>query len=127
MNLGNKIQPKTYKDLEIWKKSFNTSIKLLSLVKKIPKSPETKIILDQLLRASMSIGANIAEGYGRYKSKEYLRFLRISLGSSNEVDYWLNILLVVSPDNKDEIKNIIFMNIENIKMLSKSIKTIGLK
>jgi len=40
----------------------------------------------QLLRAVTSIGANIAEGYGRNEGKEYVRFLQIAYGSANEVD-----------------------------------------
>jgi len=72
----------------------------------------------------MSIGANMAEGYGRYKSKEYLRFLRIALGSANEVDYWLSMLIVSCPIFKKSIDSIIEKNIEEIKILSSSLKTI---
>ncbi len=127
MNKGNRELPKSYKDLKIWKKSFKTSICLLNLTGKLSKTLEIRIILDQLLRSTMSIGANIAEGYGRYNSKEYIRFLRISLGSANEADYWLSLLIAISPNHNKEVSEIISMNIEVVKMLSKSIKTISSK
>jgi four helix bundle protein len=38
-------------------------------------------------RASASIGANIAEGCGRNGDRELIRFLRIALGSANELEY----------------------------------------
>ncbi|MBI2863659.1 MAG: four helix bundle protein [Chloroflexi bacterium] len=39
-----------------------------------------------------SIGANIAEGYGRHSGREYERFLEIAFGSANEADNWLTVL-----------------------------------
>lgn len=45
---------------------------------------------EQLVRAADSIGANIAEGYGRYHYGEKLRFLYYARGSLYETKYWLN-------------------------------------
>jgi len=80
---------KGYKDLKFWQKSFETTKQIVGLVKKLPMEQATKIVVNQLIRASSSVGANIAEGYGRYRGKEYERFLQISLGSANETEYWL--------------------------------------
>ncbi|HID52493.1 MAG TPA: four helix bundle protein [Anaerolineae bacterium] len=44
----------------------------------------------QLARAADSIGANIAEAYGRYHYGEKLRFLYYARGSLYETKYWLN-------------------------------------
>jgi four helix bundle protein len=43
----------------------------------------------QLIRAADSIGANIAEGTGRYTFKDNRQFVRIARGSLNETQYWL--------------------------------------
>jgi len=72
----------------------------------------------------MSIGANISEGYGRYGSKEYSRYSQVSLGSANETDYWLNLLKVSVPNYRVQIDRIIEKNMETVKMLATSIKTI---
>ncbi len=44
----------------------------------------------QLVRAVDSIGANIAEGNGRYNYRENQRFVRIARGSLYETKYWLH-------------------------------------
>lgn len=52
-----------------------------------PMAKET--IGKQLVRSVDSIGANIAEGYGRYHKNDIIRFLFISRGSLQETKYWL--------------------------------------
>lgn len=44
----------------------------------------------QIIRAADSIGANIAEAYGRYHHGEKLQFLYYARGSLFETKYWLN-------------------------------------
>lgn len=43
----------------------------------------------QLVRAADSIGANIAEGCGRWNYRDNRRFVRIARGSLNETRHWL--------------------------------------
>lgn len=114
-----------YKDLLFWKTAFETTRLVIELGKLLPTDRVSLIVMSQLLRSSASVGANIAEGFGRYKGKEYKRFLQISLGSANETDYWLNILLVTYPKLNEKINVIIEKNLETIKMLAKSLKTIS--
>ena len=49
-------------------------------------SSELYGITSQIRRASVSVPANIAEGYGRVTRQEYIRYLRIDLGSLRELD-----------------------------------------
>lgn len=74
---------KTYKDLDIFKGSYKLSLYIYKITSKYPKD-EIYGITSQLRRAAVSIPLNIAEGYGRKSDLEFKRFLRISLGSSNE-------------------------------------------
>jgi four helix bundle protein len=43
----------------------------------------------QLVRSADSVGANIAEGYGRLSDREQQRFLLIARGSAYETQHWI--------------------------------------
>ena len=56
---------KDFKDLKIWEKGMIIAEKCYLLTKKFPKE-ETYGMIQQIRRASVSIPANIAEGYQQY-------------------------------------------------------------
>lgn len=114
----------TYKDLKFWQTAKQTSLFIASLIRKLPNERVFWIISDQVLRSSFSVGANIAEGFGRFKGKEYQRFLLIALGSANETEYWLELITDLCPSLQSEIIRILDKNKETIKMLSASLKTL---
>jgi len=76
---------KSYKDLDVWKKSIELVKEVYILAKHLPKE-ETYALSDQIRRSAISIPSNIAEGSGRNGTKEYLQFLYIALGSLCELE-----------------------------------------
>ena len=90
----------------------------------LPKDRANDILVKQVIRSAASVGANIAEGFGRYKGKEYERFLQVALGSANETEYWLMILAEINPRFSFKIKEIMKINSESIKVLAKSLQTL---
>lgn len=116
-----------YKDLIFWQRAYEVTTLIIKLCRKLPKGTLTNILVGQVLRSSASIGANIAEGFGRYKGKEYGRFIQIALGSANETDYWLLIIKDTYPQFTKEIELIIEKNTETVKMLSRTLKSLSEK
>lgn len=88
----------SYKDLIVWQKSIALVTSIYELSKTFP-SEEKFGVVSQLNRAAVSIPSNIAEGWGRESSKNYLQFLKIARGSVMETET----LLVIS-------KNLNFIN-----------------
>ncbi len=79
---------KDFRDLEVYQLANKLTVEVYKFVETLPNK-ERYCLIDQLIRASSSIGANIAEGFGRYHTKEYLRFLYIARGSLMEVLHFL--------------------------------------
>lgn len=114
----------TYKDLEVYKLGYMLSLQIYKITKEYPKS-ELFGLISQIQRASTSVPLNIAEGYGRKSKEEFKRFLKISLGSVNEVQVLLELGKDLKYINLELFKEIyskydilgkkIFMLIENWK------------
>jgi hypothetical protein len=67
---------KTFKDLVVWRKSFELSIEIYRVSSDFPKH-EFYGLASELRRTSGSIPYDIAEVYKRWSTVEYIRFLRI--------------------------------------------------
>jgi four helix bundle protein len=77
-----------YRKLLVWQKAHKLVIDIYVITKGFPKD-ELYGVTSQLRRAAVSIAANIVEGAGRKTKPDFARFLTMSLGSTNEVEYFL--------------------------------------
>lgn len=74
---------KDFDELEVWQKANGFLMKIYDIVQDFPRE-EQCLLIKQLLSAAASIGANIAEGFGRYHYQENIQFLRMARGSAAE-------------------------------------------
>ena len=77
--------PQAVKDLRIWQKSIVLVEECYKVSGNLP-SEERFGLTSQIRRASTSVPANIAEGFGRWNAREFLRFLAIASGSLRELE-----------------------------------------
>ena len=76
---------KNYKELNVWQKSYKLCLHIYKVTKRFPKD-EMYGLTSQIRRSAVSIPSNIAEGYGRKTTLEYVRFLYIAYGSVCELE-----------------------------------------
>lgn len=76
---------KSYKDLDVWKRSIALVKKIYMITKNFPKE-EIYGLTNQMRRCAVSIPSNIAEGKTRQHANEYIQFLYIALGSCAELE-----------------------------------------
>ncbi|NWF76554.1 MAG: four helix bundle protein [Nitrospirae bacterium] len=76
---------KNYKDLKVWQKSYQVCLDIYKITKGFPKE-ERYSLISQIRRAAISVPSNIAEGYGRKTTPEYLRSLYVAYGSNCELE-----------------------------------------
>ena len=84
---GGRSRPRVdrYTDLLVWQKSMDLADAIYDFTASFPKT-ETFGLASQLRRAAVSIPSNVAEGWGRGRTKEYVQFLRYARGSLYEVE-----------------------------------------
>jgi four helix bundle protein len=76
---------RNYKDLKVWQRSYQLCLEIYKITKRFPKE-ERYSLISQIRRAAVSVPCNIAEGYGRKKTPEYIRSLYIAYGSNCELE-----------------------------------------
>jgi four helix bundle protein len=81
-----------YRRLRVWQKAHKLTCAAFAIVRAFPKADQF-VFGDQIRRAAISVGANIAEGCGRNGDGDLRRFLNIALGSANELRYLLDLAI----------------------------------
>lgn len=76
---------RNYKELKVWQRSYQLCLEIYKITKRFPNE-ERFSLTSQIRRAAVSVPSNIAEGYGRKTTLDYIRFLYIAYGSNCEME-----------------------------------------
>lgn len=106
-----------FEDLQVWQKARMLTQWVYTITKSGPLSADFGL-KDQLQRSSVSVMANIAEGFERGGRNEYRHFLTIAKGSCGEVRCLLYIVMDNGYYSEPEIQKIQAEAIQVSKMLS---------
>ena len=81
----------TVDDLDVFKRAYGISLELHQASLKLPKIEQFGGLADQMRRASKSICANLAEGFGKQRQSnlEFKRYLLMAIGSADEMQVWM--------------------------------------
>jgi four helix bundle protein len=115
-----------FRKLDVWRTSHALVLNVHSAIKKI-RGSDYLSLRSQMLRAAMSIPTNLVEGVGQKTSKEFARFIRISLNSSNELEYHLQLARDFDVMEKVEFTALLNQTVRTRKMLHGLLRSIGNK
>lgn len=93
---------KSYKELKVWRKGIELTKTIYSITENFPRR-ELFGMTSQMRRAVVSVPSNIAEGWSRNHTREYVQFLRVALGSLAELDTQLTISSELGYLTKDKL------------------------
>jgi four helix bundle protein len=82
---GQSYPIKSFRDLVVWQKAMRLCEAVYTASAEFPDA-ERYGLTSQIRRAAVSVPSNMAEGYGRNRTKDYLRYLRIARGSLYELE-----------------------------------------
>jgi four helix bundle protein len=92
---------KRFEDIKAWQEARNL-VKEVYLITNKGNFRKDFSLREQIQRASISTLSNIAEGYARNSTKEFLQFLNIARGSLAEVQSQLYVAVDLNYINKEE-------------------------
>ena len=85
-------EPYSFRNLILWQKAQDLALAVIKVVAGLPRDNAAQIIGRQLVASVGSIGANVAEGHGRFSFAAHRNHLSIAKGSACETDGWLDLL-----------------------------------
>jgi four helix bundle protein len=86
------VNVKSFRDLEVWQSAMLVAVSAHTVALKFP-SVQTFALGAQVRRSATSIPSNVAEGHGHRGMRNFLRHVRIALGSLAELDTQLELAL----------------------------------
>lgn len=100
---------------------FNFSVRIIKLLQKLPKNPESDVVRYQLDKSSCSAGANYEEAQAGSSKADFTNKVRISLREMRESNYWLKIILSTSLANNQLELDLLIKESEELKKILGSI------
>jgi four helix bundle protein len=114
-------------NLNVYLKARILAISCLKYFNSLKFDRRNEFLIQQILRAVTSVGANIAEGCGRHYKNSYRQFLSIARGSCFEVEYWLEVAIELKKYNNGILEDFKTANMELIKILTTMMKNLERK
>ena len=95
----------SYRDLEVWQKARELVRRIYRLTQTLPGTERFGLI-SQMQRAAVSAPANIAEGWSRGQTRDYIRFLSIARGSLAEIETYLILCVDLQYVSEDKLSDL---------------------
>ena len=102
-------------------KSKTFAKEIVLLCRRLKQNNVESALVNQLLRAGTSVGANIHEAQYAQGTKDFISKLEIALKECNESEYWIDLLYEVGNISKEEADKISNNCIELRRMLVSSV------
>jgi len=114
---------KPHKKLNVWQGAMKVAQMVYKLTNAFP-ADERFGLVSQMRRAAISIPSNIAEGAARQGKKEFKNFLSMAQGSLSELDTQLELAVLLSYLNQENLKEITEEMLKVDKMLTGLIRSL---
>ena len=121
---GSRRPVRNYTDLDVWRAGMDITDAVYDLSAAFPKA-EAFGLTSQVRRAAVSIPSNIAEGWGRGRTKEYVQFLRYARGSLYEVETQLRIARRRGYIDEAGLRSVLAQTDPVSRMLNSLMRTLG--
>ena len=109
-----------FENLKDWKESFELSVQIYKII----RVSKEYALRDQILRSSLSVPSNIAEGHDRNSGKEFIRFLNIAKASCGELRTQIYFSIEIGLIDKEKGSELLDKTLKISSMIYNLIKSI---
>lgn len=124
LNLTPTMKAKNYEDLLAYQRSHQVALLVCKVTSAFPSS-DTYGLASQMRRAGLSVPSNSAEGDRRGSQKEYIQFLKISLGPKAELETQLSLSRDLGFTDETKFKQVHELNEQVGALLSSYVSRLG--
>ena len=78
--------------LQLKNRTLTFTIRIIHLPRKLPNTPEARVIRNQITRSGSSIGANYREANRSRSKADFVHKIRICESEASETQYWLKVI-----------------------------------
>lgn len=111
----------TKKKFDIHERVYRFVLSVLRFLRKLTRSQENLVIIDQIARSVTSVGANDQEADGVSTRREFIHCYTVVRRELKETVYWLRLIADLNPKLSSEVKDLLKEGGELIKIVSKII------
>jgi len=109
--------------VDIKTRCYNYSIQMIKFLDSVSVKNLFYSLINQLLRSTTSVGANLIEAKSAHSKKDFIKFYEIALKSANETKYWICLLRDGLELNRNKLNELL----KEVDEISKIIATIIIK
>jgi len=106
------------KEHNIHKRIYNYIVRVLNLMKSLPKTPQNLIIINQISRSATSMGANDQEADGAMTRKDFIHCYTVVRKEGKETSYWLKLISDTNPSFMNRMESLMQEGEEIVKIVS---------
>lgn len=108
LNLNGELNPYKISNMknDIRERSFEFALRTVKICEKIKEAHREHILTNQLVRSSTSVGANMREARNAESKADFIHKLSICQKECDESIYWLELLVALYEDEKEQLLNI---------------------
>ena len=92
---------------DIHERIYQFVIRVINLVKQLPRTPENIILINQITRSVTSVGANDQEADGTDSKKDFIAKYAIVRKEGKETNYWLRVIADTNSSFKPRMEDLI--------------------
>ena len=108
---------------EMYERTMQVSVRIVRMVKAMPRGIAEDVIAKQLTKSATSIGANYREACHGKSTADFVSKLKISEGEADETLYWLQLLVNSGIMKQSKLQALIDEANELVAILTASTKT----